>query len=392
MKKNLLALTLLSMSLSSVFADDCCCTPEPKKCIDCECYTPQFYDLQCDCGFFLDVEFLYWYARETDLTYSVLFTMKDVSPNDNSNPFSVLAAPTEYNHLDASWDPGVRAGIGWNAGCDGWDYFLNWTYFKNTSRRSDSVTYTGENPRLGEQGLLNPWQNHGAFDTPIYERMSTKWEGVFNQIDLELGRKYWLSRCFNLRPFIGLRGAWTRTTFEVTGGVGPKPREVGNEIIEQNHEDTFKNRNWGVGFLAGFQPHWYFCQNFLIYGSFDGALLWGEFEGKKKTHYQGNGGPQAFAPIQFSLSNESKENFYSMNALLDLGIGLRWEESWCCDRYRTSLDLGWEHHVWFDFAVRHKPIMGFSQPVTLESYFTNTIDVLSNLVYGGLVVRLRFDF
>nr|NGX27385.1 hypothetical protein [Chlamydiota bacterium] len=25
-------------------------------------------------------------------------------------------------------------------------------------------------------------------------------------------------------------------------------------------------------------------------------------------------------------------------------------------------------------------------------YFKNTVDVVSNLVYGGLVVRLRFDF
>lgn len=48
-----------------------CCVPKPKKCIDCECYTPAYYDLQCTCGFFADVAFLYWYARETNLSYAL---------------------------------------------------------------------------------------------------------------------------------------------------------------------------------------------------------------------------------------------------------------------------------------------------------------------------------
>jgi len=41
-----------------------------------------------------------------------------------------------------------------------------------------------------------------------------------------------------------------------------------------------------------------------------------------------------------------------MLATPELGIGLRWEETWCCDRYRTSLDLVWEHHLIFDYNHR----------------------------------------
>jgi len=44
-------------------------------------------------------------------------------------------------------------------------------------------------------------------------------------------------------------------------------------------------------------------------------------------------------------SNTSKDSFFTMSTLIDLGIGLRWEENWCCDQYRTSLDLRWEHHT-----------------------------------------------
>ena len=45
----------------SCSCNSCCCTPccvpQPKKCIDCECYTPQYYDLQCDWGLFLTADF-----------------------------------------------------------------------------------------------------------------------------------------------------------------------------------------------------------------------------------------------------------------------------------------------------------------------------------------------
>jgi len=85
MKHPLIALTLLAAApLSAGYhdqpnqyesEDNCyscnpCCTPQPKKCIDCECYTPAFYDLQCDWGLFLSVDLLYWYARETNLNYA----------------------------------------------------------------------------------------------------------------------------------------------------------------------------------------------------------------------------------------------------------------------------------------------------------------------------------
>ena len=368
----------------------CCCVPKPKKCIDCECYTPDFYDLQCDWGVLFDVEFLYWYARETNLAYAVKFTMlPEIDPPTVFTPIpSQVAFPTDYKHIKAEWDPGVRVGIGWNSGCDGWDYYLNWTYFHNKASSSTEAEFDGSTPVAAEQGVLDLWENSAFFDAPIYDKVSAKWRITFNQIDLELGRKYWLSPCFNLRPYAGLRGAWTRTRFNVTGKLGPK--DINGTLTEETNKDRFKNRNWGAGFLVGLQPNWYFCSNFILYGNLDAALLWGEFEGRKKIQYINSLTLSDTTAPSFDVSNTSDEKFFSMNTLIDLAIGLRWEETWCCDRYRSALDLGWEHHIWFDHGVRHKPVERFTDGNF--QYFKNTVDVVSNLVYGGLVVRLRFDF
>jgi len=457
-----------------------CCTPKPKKCIDCECYTPQFYDLQCDCGFFVDAEFLYWYARETNLSYALKIQSKESTnvPPEDSPLFrlkTLVFAPQTYEHLSTKWDPGFRVGVGFNSECDGWDYYLNWTYFHNKKSNSISVSpdyglkeelkegrdeerlfvpFFAENQ---ECLLLNPWINAsfhgigggfiGQFSVnPIailfgggssilsFDKINAKWRLSFNSIDLELGRKYWLSRCFNLRPYAGLRGAWTRTTFQTKSFRNASGIFSGIDFaLDVTLKDRFKTRNWGAGLLGGIQPTWYFCNNFALYSNFDMALLWGEFENKKREKYRTVTNLIAPEEFQFlsititdpSYSNLSKSKFFQMNALLDMSIGFRWEENWCCDQYRTTVDIGWEHHIWFDHNHRNKT-SGFisgggfetfddsgQQPLsqlklspnvrqgnlnqdeeiqTIVNVFSEYDEVTGNLGYGGLVVRLRFDF
>ncbi|NGX27439.1 MAG: hypothetical protein K940chlam6_01375 [Chlamydiae bacterium] len=388
----------------------CCCVPKPKKCIDCECYTPAFYDLQCDFGFFLDAAFLYWYARETNLSYGLKIQAKERTfVNGTVILPDLVFAPQSYQHLGTQWDPGVRVGAGFNSECDGWDYYLNWTYFHNKKKSSETVPSTyglglPPTPNLAAEDeflLLNPWINASfhdfSTDAPVmtFDKIAAKWRFNFNQIDLELGRKYWLSRCFNLRPYTGLRGAWTKTKFRTKS---TRVRSVTNDgDYDISFKDRFRTRNWGAGLLGGIQPNLYFCSNFLLYGNVDVALIWGEFEVKKRENYvqsfTNTVGEQTLDP---SYSNSSTNKFFQMNAILDLAIGLRWEESWCCDQYRSALDLGWEHHIWFDHNHRNKTSDFFvgsnGSTVPQENGFRMYDEATGNLGYGGLVIRLRFDF
>lgn len=394
-----------------------CCVPKPKKCIDCECYTPQYYDLQCDCGFFADVAFLYWYARETDLSYAleVEAVQRTLPTEDNENP-DLIFAPQKYHHLDTKWDPGVRVGVGWNDSCDGWDYYLNWTWFQNTEKDSTSVPNYGTTgvggsgdvflPFLasnGESLLLNPWINQG-FHVVGSNRLIISWNSIrarwkltFNQIDLELGRKYYLSKCFVMRPYLGLRGAWTKINFRTTSSrMATSPLD--GTIFDFTFKDRFKTRNWGVGLLGGFQPTFLFTPCFQLYGNADIALIWGEFEIKKRENYQGTTTSTSETLLDPSYVNQSTSKFFQMNAILDLGIGLRWEDTWCCDQYRTALDVGWEHHIWLDHNHRNKTYDFFSANLgggsapARESGFRTYAENTGNLCYGGLVIRFRFEF
>lgn len=369
-----------------------CCVPEPKKCIDCECYTPQYYDLQCDWGAFFTVDFLYWYARESNLAYASkvqsLITTTDI-PDVQSQIF----VPKTYEHLDTAWDPGVRVGLGWNSCCDGWDTYLHWTYFQNNKNASTSVPsnfgFSDFIPGNGEFALLNPWLNaslHGPHDAQIFDAISAKWRLRFNNIDLEFGRKYWLSKCFTLRPYTGLRGAWTNTRFSTNSF-----RQPSNSTLSQEFQNQFTNKYWGVGFIGGLQPNWHFCSNFILFANFDGSLIWGKAE---MNGYESQTETED-SLLTNSYSNSANDNFFKMQAILDLALGLRWEETWCCDRYRTTLDLGWEHHIWLNHNTRTKT-MDYFQLDEGTSFLANGYrtftEETTDTMFGGFVLRARFDF
>lgn len=423
MKKNLLALSLLAVTGLFAEYDNCdncsdycdpCCEPKPKKCIDCVCYTPPFYDLQCDWGAFVDAEFLYWYGRESDLPFAVEVTGVRMGFAQNAGIANSITTlnPTKVKSLDAKWAPGFRVGLGWNSSCDGWDVYLDWTWYRNKKTERTSVdssygfssggTSSSDFPAPGQIGLLNPWINTGVIPvfslsdqekfTVTFDSIKTTWRLQLNSIDLELGRKYWLSPCFNLRPYVGLRGAWTKTRFSNTGTRNP----LGVATLSRKFKDRFIDRQWGVGLLAGIQPTFLLGCNVSIYGNLDGALIWGKSQSTKKESYNQsffNGG--IFVLSSFNPDNFHRE-FFTMVPILDVALGLRWEDTWCRDRYRTALDLGWEHHVWFD--LNHRLLMngtgsgsGGTQTSVISGF--TTVDVLNtNLYYGGFVLRVRFDF
>lgn len=387
----------------------CCCVPKPKKCIDCECYTPAFYDLQCDWGFNFDAEFLYWYARETNLAYASKIQSLEVGGIDplQVDPFLVFGSYS-YQNLDTAWDPGLRLGIGFNSSCDGWDYNLTWTWFKNDRKDRTCVP----NFSLGEDSfflantneflLLNPWINasfhngigptSGGNEILTFDQVKASYRLRFNQIDFDIGRKYWLSACFNLRPFAGIRGYWTNVTFKT---VSSRSYVSDDNAFNFTFSDKFKSRPWGVGLMAGFEPAWYFSSCFALYGKAGIAALWGDFEIKKTECYTGLINDEVVAP---QFENRDVHKFSQMTGVLDLGLGLRWESTWCCDRYRTAVDLGWEHHVYMDQNHRIKTTDGISQtfnsapPIVKVAGYRQFVEAEGDLGFGGFVLRFNFDF
>lgn len=410
-------------------SDESCYEPEP-RCIPCESYSPAFYDPPCNRGEFFDAEFLYWYATESNLPIA----MEVNSVPINATDFQTY--PAQVHVLETNWDPGFRVGAGWNSRFDGWDLYLNWTWFRNKKTQTTSVdptyfssgffTFGGvatsnvDIPSPGQSALINPWINtafiqEGSipfnttttfFNEPMlsFDTIKAKWSILINSFDLELGRKYWLSRYCTMRPYVGVRGAWTKTCFKLHSRRNFTPTVMVPATINRSYEDQFIDHQWGVGILAGFEPTFDLGCHFSIYGNFDASLIWGKSKDHKKMRYAESTrliGTILQIGSNFASDTTSHYNqHFTMIPIVDLGLGLRWERTWCGDRYRSTIDLGWEQHVWFNF--NHRYITNGSNTTLLVGSLLTTgqlattfqsFDVLNtNLYYGGGVLRLRLDF
>ncbi len=457
------ATTLSTQGFATNYADTCtlpspCC--EPKPCINCESFVPLYQPVE-GCDTFVSAEALYWFAREKNLYYAI---KGDMAPPigissvliGESNPiFTPL--DKECKFLEAGWSPGVRLGIGWSSDCTDWDLGVDWTYFYNqkTSRSStppfntlssSATESSGFNdniyqalffPGPGQSAIFNPWVNQSPlwffsanvnFDSIIpnsstngetcpvfFQNVKASWRLTLNDIALDIGQTFWLREGFTFRPYAGVRGAWIKTLFQTKSRLQETLTVPGlaESSMDLFAKDRFIDRFWGMGIHLGIKPNWYFHSNWSIFGNFDAALIYGKLSSRKRETYKGsssgsgsiNATPQ-FQPLPTVLFDynkiASKSSLFSLQPIFDLALGLHFEQSFCCGRYHSEIDLSWEQHIWLENkAYRFLPgdteniWSGDTSSQSGLPVYEFAIDystLSTTLEYGGPIFRIRLDF
>jgi len=392
----LLVSAALLADCDDCYVDPPCCDmgsceiPMGNQCLEYECYMPAFYDLSCGSGRFLRLEYLRWYGRDINQAYALTATATPSSPDTDP----LLVEPEKYHYIKPKWENGARITMGRHSSCDGWDSNISWTYYQNKTTSSVSVPpFALPNPEIPasaqpflpgpfEKVLINPWINQSftpadGLSSFYFTSISAKSKFRIHQLDLELGRKYWLSRCFLLRPFVGGRAVDIHTNFETSSFNVSGPLE-----------DRFTNKTKAAGLIGGLEPSFYLTSNFVLFGKINLALVWGQFKMQKRENYFFQ--PDPLAPPQIDYKHKMKSSFYGMEAGMGAQSGLRWEVCWCQDQFRTALDIGWEHQIWFDQSIRHLTFENSTNPGLVSfNFFDQTT---SNLAMGGLFVRAQLDF
>ena len=388
--KKILSVSLFGVSqLIGNELPDCSCAPVQDS--ECGCYPLPYYDLECNWGISIRGDFLYWSARESPFAYCLEAT----TLGNAGFPGNIDAlAPIKSYFLPTKWDPGFRIGLGYETFCDGWDIQLLWTRFYTRVKAKASVPddyNVGGDPRLpgiNESCLINPWLNASVNSGTLFsfDIVSSEWNLRFNQIDFELGKRCWLSRCFTFRPYGGIRASWIRSNFYLDSQRNFSVVGIGGPAF---FKDFLFAHTQGAGLLGGAQSCWFFSSNFSLFLNLDIALVWGQIDSKKKFHYILENGD-----IEGLFESTWKSNFFILQPVLDLGLGLRWEETWCSNRYRTSLDIGWEHHTWLKYLYRNKNSATFIDVSKTPPYvgFSSFSDSSADLNMIGLMVSAKFEF
>ena len=176
--------------------------------------------------FFGDV--LYWQATEP-----VDWTM-----NTNRSPTDQWVA---FKTLDYDFATGFRVGVGVEPD---WGVKLYYTRF-HTDTEDAAAGYLTPN-FLGSRLTVPTTQ-----DPPFFQEGNIQAAIDYNVLDLDFGKSFCLSASWQLRPVLGLRGAWINQAFdsEFRGSWSGGPKTIQWETADEHVNNDF----WGIGPKLGIE-------------------------------------------------------------------------------------------------------------------------------------------
>lgn len=322
----LFALCALPTALSA----DNCCPKKPRSCVVCpEIVSTTSARGCCDVsqGVYFTGDFIYWQVLEDQIAIcEKLTTVGTTTTNKMEKP-----------HF--RWDPGFKVGVGYNTPFDGWDVYAQWTWLH--SHKTTKVNTVGPN-------LLNFF--NGAAD-----HMSGKFEFHYNTLDLELGRRLYLSRKLSMRPMVGLRGASINQKFHV--------RTSTLSVPSGGNNNKYKNDFFAGGPRIGLSTRW--GSKWAVFGDLDFAVLYGKFKVRTTSVAQ-----------DLSATDIFEDNKHRLRPNLQLLLGGEWGT--CIeDQYYVNFKAAYEVQYWW----------GQWQARNLQNTFPN-----GDLMTHGLTFQGRFEF
>lgn len=317
--------------------------------------------VSCGCDIFITAEFIYWAPRQDHLGFVAAV------PTVTTNTFSTNVG--KFFHPNWKMEPGFRVGIGWLSCIDGWDFYFNYTWLRPRAKKrvQQETNFALEDAYFTFGNLIT---GTDIVRPLVISEEVGKWRLNFNVLDFEWGRNFYISQCLYLRPYFGLKGTWQDQHF--------KAAAIGIQTIDAVDVPVTslgKHRIdwWGIGPRAGLDSAWHFTNCFSVLGEVAATALWGKFESKSfitETNL-------SFEETTINPQGCLKTEWHTVKPVLEFLLGLRYETWWCCDRFYTALDIGWEVQWW----------QGQNQFV---NYLTETR--WGDLSFQGLTVRTRFQF
>lgn len=319
---------------------------------------------------FVTADFIYWTSRQEGLA----FARSGLADYSEAQAFGNTPCGKTY-YPKSKFSPGFKVGVGLNLGHDGWDTYLDYTWFHNSTKCAyvvNSSSYTAPIPlwEVATVGSATAKENFLVLSTFVNVGNSqAHWKLYFNNFDWELGRNFYISQYLTLRPYAGLKGNWMQQYYNVTYS-DYLASDISSEIdIAKMHQEQ---KFWGVGIRTGLDTSWYFDKNWSMFANTALSSLWGRY---KVTRQDLTLAPKA---TSYHTIINTVNDFHTVKPVLELQLGARYDYWFCDDDYHFGIEAAWEQQVWFNQGQFIK----YLEPDSSDA----------NLVLQGLTVDFRFDF
>lgn len=353
-----IALCILAFPLHAYYGSDFFCYCDP-----CSCQNK----------WFLSSESLFFKVCEDGLPIgSVIKTFPTVD--------GITPAEARVKSFHPKWDTGFRLGAGYSNPCNCWGAEIFWTNFDtSTHRHIDSA------PSFVSPGIFfQPAWGNGLFNSSsnFINETVAGWKLHLNIVDVQVARSFLINECIKLRPIIGVRACWLNQSFRMTNSSNEPITEIPFVLQELHMRCNYE----GIGIKTGLETEWELGCGFHIYGSVDGALLYGRYDDKISNFIQ----PFA-SPTSVPFETSQKEKMCACRAVIDSSIGFCWKHDFCDNLFTCFIQLGWEHHLFIDqnpFTNSAERVTDLLQPVPQKSLQIQRGD----LCLQGFVLTTKIEF
>jgi Legionella pneumophila major outer membrane protein precursor len=327
MKKILLILFLSFASLTSA-AEDMFCRPT------CKCEKMKaYYPIQCPMNYIMEFSYMLFNPFEDGLVYAE--TYYGGKPKDriafNSGGRASFYFPVSRNKYEEKYID-----------------FL-WTYIN--LHKKNSTNAESEYLLL----FLPPNFLNGSNATASLS-------GNLNTVDFGISKSYLVSRCFEAKPFLGIKGAYIDQEYKID-----------YTILRTINKIKAKNDYWGVGIETGYNANFIVKSYFSIYAQTNLAILFGRTSIKESSD----------TPVTSLAQYNLKEKSYNVLPYSDISFGLSWNRRFSKQNITPTCNIGYEFQHWWN-QNQLKRFMDTN---------TGAIKTVSrgNLKFAGFVITLKFE-
>ena len=267
------------------------------------------------------------------------------------------------------WSSGFKVGLGINLPHDGWDLQAEYTWL----RPSGTVT-TFEQPAdfLGVSVVsgLMVYATNGREDQKL----------DFNNLDLTLGRNFYLSQYLTMKPSVGLKGTWqndeikrtysgenTSFTPSLLYPVARNVRTVDSLFLANSSE------SWGIGPRLALYFDFFMTKSFSLYGKAAWTgMARALYERDEELRFENPAPIFGIQGTNLEFSGKTPKTYYSGHHVTELELGFKYDWYFSEDQYHISIEAGWETQTWFNWVHAERTI--------------------NDLNFMGLNIKARFDF
>jgi hypothetical protein len=335
----------------------------------CDPITTEHLPGRYENNFYVQGDFLYWYAKQQGTEYaatgSALTVPGTLDPTTGLIPSAITSSGFVYEPKPGM-EPGFRAGAGLNLEQGKWDLFLEYTYLSSHAKGSIASfeLNTGIIPVLGvapTNSSLSLTTVAGGTDGFVSLARSN-WGLHFNNLTFELGRSLEFCPLFGLRPHFGLQGSWINQHLHAHYDVN----SLADFTTLLGHTRArFQQSYWGVGLRAGLDSYWSCFRYLGLFANSALSALWGQFNTHTRFYDTVIGGHNHV------LIGDQRFRPHTLSPVVQLEIGAQFD--WVFRNCRSMMfQLGWEGQVWFfqnQFVARTSDTSLVMQGLTFKAKF-----------------------